>query len=58
MSVKKIISDLAELYRNLLNNKQESIENQNSMDFYLDELEKEAAENREKIRELGYWTEE
>lgn len=58
MSVKKIISDLAELYKKLLNeNKEESIEI-NSMDFYLDVLEEQANANRKRIADLGFWTED
>lgn len=58
MSIKHLISSLNELYQKILNKNSESIEETNSMDFYLDELEKEAEANREKMRELGYWTEE
>ena len=37
--------------------KDESIED-NSVDFLLEELEKEAENNRKMMRDLGYWTEE
>ena len=53
--VKHFISSLSELYKNIF--KDESIEESDSMDFYFEELEKEAEENRKKMRELGYWTE-
>ena len=58
MIVKKIVSDLAELYKKLLNpkNQEESIE-LSSMDFYLDVLEEQANANRKRIAELGFWTE-
>ncbi len=71
---KKFIHDLKELYKQLLGVnegagksdlptgktviKPESIEETNSMDFLLEELEKEAEENRKKMRDLGFWTEE
>ena len=51
--VKKIVSDLAELYKKILH--QESIE-ENSVDSFLDELEEQAAENKKKIVDLGFWT--
>ena len=59
-NVRKLISSLGELYKKLLNpkNEEESIDDTNSMDFYLDELEKEAAENRKRIADLGFWTED
>lgn len=50
MSVKKIVSDLAELYKKLLN--QESTD-KNEVDSFLDNLEKQAAENKRKIEDLG-----
>ena len=53
--VRHFISSLSELYKNIF--KEESIEEPNSIDFYFEELEKEAEENRKKMRELGYWTE-
>ena len=68
MSVKKIVSDLTELYKKLLGanegasspgpqarkkvKKRESIED-NSVDSFLDNLEKQAAENKRKIEDLG-----
>lgn len=56
MSVKKIISDLAELYKKLF--KEESIEYTNTVDSFFKELEREAAENRKRIADLGFWTED
>ena len=56
MSIKHLISSLSELYKKLF--KEESIEYTNSVDFYLDELEKEAAANRKRIADLGFWTED
>lgn len=50
MSVKKIVSDLAELYKRILHT--ESTE-ENSVDSFLDDLEEQAAENRRKIEDLG-----
>lgn len=60
MSVKKIVSDLAELYKKLLNpkNQEESIEYTNSVDSFFKDLEQEAAENRKRISDLGFWTED
>ena len=54
MSIKHLIGSLSELYKKLF--QEESIEI-NSMDFYLDELEKEANANRKRIADLGFWTE-
>ena len=54
--IKHLISSLGELYSKIF--KEESIDNPNSRDFYLDVLEEQAEANRKKMRELGYWTEE
>lgn len=48
------ISSLGELYKKLL--QKESIEDKNSVDFFLDGLEKQAEENKKKIADLGFWT--
>lgn len=60
MSVKKIVSDLAELYKKLLNpkNQEESIEYTNSVDSFFKDLEQEAEANRKRISDLGFWTED
>lgn len=49
-NARRLISSLGELYKKLLH--QESIE-ENSVDSFLDDLEKQAAENRRKIEDLG-----
>lgn len=54
-NVKRLISSLGELYKKIL--QKESIED-NSVDFFLDGLEKQAEENKKKIADLGFWTEE
>lgn len=56
MSVKKIISDLAELYKKLF--KEESIEYTNTVDSFFKDLEQEAEANRKRIADLGFWTED
>lgn len=50
MSVKKIVSDLAELYKSLL---RQEYTDKNEVDSFLDNLEKQAAENKRKIEDLG-----
>lgn len=50
MSVKKIISDLAELYKRILHT--ESIE-ENSVDSFLGDLAELAEENKKRIEDLG-----
>lgn len=52
-NVKNLISSLSELYKKML--QKESIED-NSVDFFLDELKQQAEENRKKIADLGFWT--
>ena len=54
MSIKHLISSLSELYKKLFQD--ESIED-NSVDFLLQELEKEAENNRKLMRDLGFWSE-
>ena len=51
-NVRRLISSLGELYKKILH--QESIE-ENSVDSFLDDLEEQAAENRKKIADLGFW---
>ena len=53
-NVRRLISSLGELYKKLL--KEESIED-NSVDFLLQEMEKQAEVNRKMMRDLGFWTE-
>ena len=55
MSVKKIISDLSKLYKKIL--QRESTED-NSVDFLLQDLERQAEINRQKIADLGFWVED
>lgn len=52
-NVRRLISSLSELYKKIF--EKESIED-NSVDFFLDGLEKQAEENRKKIIDLGFWT--
>lgn len=52
---KKFIHDLKELYKQLFQD--ESIETE-SVDLFLQDIEQQAEENRKKISELGFWTEE
>lgn len=54
------ISSLEELYKKLLNpkNEEESIEYTNTVDSFFKDLEREAAENRKRISDLGFWTED
>ena len=54
-NVRRFINSLGELYKRILN--KESIE-ENSVDSFFKDLEREAAKNRKRIADLGFWTED
>jgi hypothetical protein len=54
--IKDFIMTVYEYYKKALNS--EPIDEINSMDFLLQDLERQAAENRKKIVDLGFWAED
>lgn len=72
-NVRRLISSLGELYKKLLGVNEEASKSKlptrktvikkestedNSVDSFFEGLEQEAAENRKRIADLGFWTEE